>query len=130
MPERTPRGCRRTLLSMLAVCLAMLLCIGGTTLGLDGLCVASVTPRMPVYPGATITSKWHTFLRQFGMGESVMILHTPDDPEKVRSWYAVTISEVLRQNGNKGTFGSAKWAVDPAPEGDGSEITLYSACAV
>ena len=128
--ERQPRGCKQSLLSVFAVIGAIVLCIGGTTLGLDGACVADVAPRMVVYPGATLVSENHTFFREYGMGETGIVLHSDDDPEKVRSWYAVTISDILRKRGTTGTFGAVKWLVQASNDGKGSDIALYSKCAV
>ncbi len=130
MSERQPRGCKRSLLSVLGIIGAIILCVGGTTLGLDGACVADVGPRMVIYPGATVISRNHTFFQDFGMGETGIVLHSEDDPEKVRSWYAVTISDVLRKRGSAGTFGKVKWQVERASDGTGSDIALYSQCAM
>jgi len=127
--ERQPRGCKRSLLSVFVIIGAIILCVGGTTLGLDGICVADVAPRMVYYPGATVISENHTFFREFGMGETGIVLHSDDDPEKVRSWYAVTISDILKQRGSGGTFGAVKWLVQAGEDGKGSDIALYSKCA-
>jgi len=127
--ERQPRGCRRSLLSLVGIVGAIILCVGGTTLGLDGACVADVAPRMVFYPGAKVVSENYTFFREFGMGETGIVLHSDDDPEKVRSWYAVTISDILKQRGSAGTFGAVKWLVQASDDGKGSDIALYSKCA-
>jgi len=127
--ERQPRGCKQSLLSFLAIIGAIVVCIGGVTLGLDGACVADIAPRMVYYPGATFVSENHTFFREFGMGETGIILHSDDDPDKVRSWYAVTISAILQKRGSAGTFGSVKWLVQAGDDGKGSDIALYSKCA-
>ncbi len=127
--DRQPRGCRRSLLGLLAVIGAIVLCVGGTTLGLDGICVADVAPRMVSYPGSTVVSENHTLFREYGMGETGIVLHSDDDPEKVRSWYAVTTSDLAQKRGSAGTFGAVKWLVQAGEDGKGSDIVLYSKCA-
>ncbi|MBZ0287164.1 MAG: hypothetical protein K8I30_06075 [Anaerolineae bacterium] len=130
MMDEQPRGCRRTLLSMVVIVGAIVLCIGGITLGLDGMCVASIGPRAPLYPGATVTSERHTLLRTFGMGETVMILYSPDDSKTVNDWYARTVGGVLRDNMQRSirVYGSANYSVTTAEDGTGSQIILYSTC--
>ena len=131
MDDHPPRGCRQLLLSLLVITGAICLCIGATTLGIDGMCVASIEPRLPVYPGATAITQRHTFLRQFGMGVTVITLYSPDDDVTVTSWYARTIGTVIQDNLNKGvsrSLGSAEWSVVKAEDGTGSQIVLYSKC--
>jgi hypothetical protein len=128
--ETMPRGCRRTLLSTLIIIGAIVLCVGGITLGIDGACVASIGPRAPLYPNATLISERHTLLRAFGTGETVMILYSPDDSKTVNDWYARTVGEELRNNMQRGVrvYGSANWTVTEAEDGKGSQIILYSTC--
>ncbi len=115
----------------LAVCLAIVLCITVTLVGVDRTCVDDLAPRLPIYANTTIKLQQHNFLTQFGMGESVMILHSDDPVETVRNWYSRTVGAVVYADVQKGTIkhmGRANWTVDAAPEGEGSQIILYSYC--
>jgi hypothetical protein len=109
---------------------AIVLCIGTVTLAIDGACVASIGPRAPLYPGATVSSERHTMLRAFGMGETVMILYAPDDSKTVNDWYARTVGEVMRDNMQRKVrvYGSANYTVTTAEDGKGSQIILYTTC--
>ena len=128
--EERPRGCRRTLLSMVFIIGAIVLCIGTVTLAIDGSCVASIGPRAPLYPGATVSSERHTLLRPFGMGETVMILYSADDSKTVNDWYARTVGAVMRANMQHKVrvYGSANYTVTTGEDGTGSQIILYSYC--
>ncbi len=65
--------------------IVMVLCVVVTTLVVDRTCISDLKPRLPIYSNATIKLEQHNFLTQFGMGESVMILHSDDAVEVVRS---------------------------------------------
>ncbi len=131
MDERSSPGCRRTLVGTLAVMLAIVLCVSVTLVGVDRTCVSDMEPRLPIYPNTTIKLQQHNFLTQFGMGESVMILHSDDPVEVVRDWYSKTVGAIVYADVQKGTIrhmGRTNWTVDEAPEGSGSQIILYGYC--
>jgi len=131
MDERESPGCRRMLVGTLVVCVAIVLCISVTLVGVDRTCVSDLAPRLPIYPNTTVKLQQHNFLTQFGMGESVMILHSDDPVETVRDWYPSTVGAIVYadvQKGNVRHMGRTNWTVDEAPEGKGSQIILYSYC--
>jgi hypothetical protein len=131
MDERRSPGCRRMLFGTLAVIMAMVLCVTVVTIGVDRTCVSDLKPRLPIYPNTTVKLEQHNFLTQFGMGESVMILHSDDPVEVVRDWYSKTVGAVVYADVQKGTIkhmGRTNWTVDEAPEGKGSQIILYGYC--
>jgi len=130
--DREAPGCRRMLIATLIITGLMMACLVVTTLGIDGMCVADIGPRMPIYPGATVISERHSMLRPYGMGETVIILYSADDPQLVTGWYGRTVGGALRENLSKGItrqFGGTNWTVTRAEDGTGSQIILYSKCA-
>lgn len=131
MDERQSPGCRRMIVGTLVVMVAIVVCITTIFIGVDRSCVSDLAPRLPIYPNTTVKLAQHNFLTQFGMGESVMILHSDDAVETVRDWYSKTVGAVVYadvQKGNVRHMGRTNWTVDPAPEGSGSQIILYSYC--
>jgi hypothetical protein len=115
----------------LVVIIAMMLCVVVAVFGIDRTCVSDLMPRLPIYPNATIKLQQHNFLTQFGMGESVMILHSDDPTDVVRDWYSKTIGAIVYADVEKGVvrhMGRTNWTVDDAPEGKGSQIILYGYC--
>jgi hypothetical protein len=62
----------------------------------------------------------------------VVILTSPDDPDSVRSWYAVHTGTYLREalRNNSPFFRMAQGQVDVTrnPDGDGSQIILFGTC--
>lgn len=129
MNDNAP-GCRRMLIGTLIVTVIMFSCLVVSVIGIDGLCVADVGPRLPFYAGATITSERNTMFRRFGMGETIIILYSPDDNQTVTGWYGRTVGAKLKENLDKGLrqFGSTRWTVGLAEDGTGSQIILYSRC--
>ncbi len=130
MDERPLTGCRRMVIGSAAVLLVMVLCVVVTTLALDGTCSADMEPRLPRYPNATVTLEQHNFLTQFGMGESVLMLHTDDDVAVVREWYGRTIGAIYAdmQKNNVRTFGHTNYTVGQSETGSGTQIILYGRC--
>lgn len=113
-----------------AVLLVMVLCVVVTTLALDGTCLADMEPRLPRYPNATVVLEQHNFLTQFGMGESVLMLHSDDDVATVRDWYGRTIGAIYAemQKENVRTFGKTNYTVGQSETGSGTQIILYGRC--
>src|SRR5512134_3595315 len=86
--EERPYGCsRRALLGTLILLIALFGCVGVSFVGVDAMCYSSLSQKLPLYPGATITLERHNFLRSFGMGETIMVLESDDPPETVQAWY-------------------------------------------
>ncbi len=119
------------ILGTLVVIIGIVLCIVTVSIGVDRTCVNDLKPRLPIYPNTTIKLQQHNFLTQFGMGESVMILHSDDPADVVRDWYSRTVGAIVYadvQKGNIRHMGRTSWTVDEAPEGKGSQIILYGYC--
>ncbi len=112
--------------------MAILVCSGTAFIAADRLCHSNLTQRLPIYPGATVKSREHNFMSEFGMGNTVLVLTSPDAPDKVRSWYGVQTGAYLRQalRNNTPFFRMAQGQIDvtDSPDGAGSQIILYGTC--
>jgi len=98
-----------------AVIVAIIVCVVTAVLGVEKTCVSDLAPRLPIYPNTTVKLQQHNFLTQFGMGESVMILHSDDPVEVVRDWYSRTVGAIVYADVQKGTIrnmGRTNWTVD------------------
>jgi hypothetical protein len=117
----------------LIIVLAMLLCSGGAILAVDQMCYTTLSNRLPIYPGAEIRVERHNFFRAFGMGETYLELHTPDDSDTVGRWYGGTAGaysrEAVRTNNFTYRLASAERSFRRAEGEDGTFIQLYGACA-
>ncbi len=140
-PPRKPRGpvrigrfqLPRMAVGCLAILVAVLLCSSVTFVVADRICYGNLSQRLPIYPNATIKSREHNFLSEFGMGNTVVVMTSPDAPDEVRSWYAVHTGAYLRESlrNNSPFFRMAQGQVDVThdPENDsGSQIILYGTC--
>jgi hypothetical protein len=128
--EHRPTGCRRLIISLTIIIMGIILCSVTLVLTTDSLCLADLAPRLPYYPNAAVVREQHSFLRLFGMGVSTVELTSADDVNTVTSWYARTVSAVLRDraaSGAQGQYGQAEWSVEAA-DGGGSRITLLGVC--
>lgn len=117
------------------ILLAVILCSGVSLFAADRICYGNLTQRLPLYPNATIKSREHNLLTEFGIGNTVMVLTSPDAPDAVRSWYAVHSGAYLRQalRENAPFFRMAQSQVDVSanpddPSGKGSQIILFGTC--
>lgn len=121
--------------AFLLIVVLMAGCSAVTTLALDALCYNVLSQRLPIYPGAEITLERYSFLRRFGMGETIMILESADEYETVRNWYSrasASLSMRVRQDNTLTLFYSftrAAASVTRAEDGTGSQIVLSGACA-
>ena len=80
----------------LVIFFAIILCTSTLTFAFDRICYGSLTQRLPIYPNATVVSSTHNLFSEFGMGSTSVALTSPDDPDTVRSWYAVRVSNYLK----------------------------------
>ncbi len=123
----------RTLIGCGLVVVLVLVCIGGAVFAVDRVCYASLSQRLPIYPNAGIVSRVHNFLTEFGMGNTVFVLYSPDDPATVRAWYAQQTSDYLERAMAGGDLGfrmaQAEWSADRAEDGSGTQIILFGTCA-
>lgn len=132
MDER-PYGCRgRVALGVLGLMVMIFGCIGVTTLSIDAACYNSMTPKIPVYPNGRITLEQHNFLRAFGMGETVMIIDTDDEPNVVREWYGKTVGAAYKAAQDNFVpfffLANARYSVGRAEDGTGTQIILNGVC--
>jgi hypothetical protein len=122
----------RPIAGCLVILVAVILCSGTAMFAADRLCYGNLSQRLPIYPNATITSREHNLFSEFGMGNTVIVLTSPDAPEKIRSWYAVHTGEYLRQalKNNEPFYTMAQGQVDVSHKenGVGSQIILYGTC--
>lgn len=128
-PLRGPLGCA-------VIVLGLLLCTAATTFALDRVCYASLSQRLPLYPNAQITYRQHNLFTELGMGVTVIMLDSPDEPDVVRSWYgraqgaynraALESGDVVQQAGQR--LSRADWSVTRAEDGTGSQIILFGTC--
>ena len=135
MDHETEYGCRRGLLVTLGVILLVMTCSGVTVGALDILCHNIMTERLPLYAGAEITFENHSFIRSFGMGDTVIILESDEPSEVVREWYARTVAarkKDAREAGDMAFFSLSKTAVSVTSraDGTGSLIILSGSCVV
>jgi hypothetical protein len=117
---------------MLVVIGAMFVCVGISFVGVDAMCYSSLSQRLPVYPGATVTLERHNFMRAFGMGETVMILDSDDPPDVVQRWYGrITYDGQQRARENHDPFyymATARYSVTVAEDGTGAQVILSGGC--
>ncbi len=116
--------------------LAVLVCGGGMFFTFDRVCLDYLPQRLPLYPNATITFRTHNFITEWGMGNTVFILDTEDDPDTVRAWYGVHTGTFLRTSLENPSLlidvqrriARADVTVQRAEDGTGSMITLLGTC--
>jgi hypothetical protein len=105
------------------------------TLAFDSMCYNVLSQRLPIYPGAKITLERYSFMRRYGMGETIMVLDSDDAVEIVRDWYGRARGRVSQQVRRDNTmnlfygFTRAVASVTTAEDGTGSQIVLSGACA-
>ena len=131
MEER--RGCSwKAFLIIMALVFG---CPAVTTLALDAVCHNVLSQRLPIYPNARITFEQYSFLRRYGMGETIIILDSDDEVEEVRDWYGEVNGRIAQQMREENAmnrfygFTSAVASVTRAEDGTGSQIVLSGACA-
>lgn len=123
-------GCsRRSVLAVLLIMVLMLACLAGSALVTDSLCQQGFAKRLPLYPDAEVKWERHNFLSKFGMGETVLVLTTPDDEETVHDWYVTTTAAAIRGSIDDipMRLTRGEWTVD-AEEGGGAQIILHGVC--
>jgi hypothetical protein len=130
--ERHAVGLRRSLLRLLLPFVAVILLAGVLMVSLDNICYGAMSQKIPVYPNAQITLQEHNLFRQYGLGQTVIILDSADDVTIVRDWYGRTTSAAMRAAQDRGdrtySWASARWSVTTAEDGSGSQIILNGNC--
>jgi len=126
----------RPVVGCLMIVVVMSACILGSILSINGVCGAYLPQRLPTYPGAEVVAEGHNFLSSWGMGNTVLTLYTPDDPDTVRSWYAVQTGRFLRgaiENPTPITdlgrqIARVDFSIARAEDGVGTQIILFGTC--
>lgn len=104
-------------------------CPGSMAIVADIACYQSIDTWMPLYPGAETVSADFNFIRPRGLGSTLIVMRTSDDPETVEAFYRQNVDALV----NKGTprgMGTTDFFAQENPEREGSLITLYSRCIV
>ena len=128
---------RRGCLGCLGIFIAMLICGSTVYLAVDRVCYAGLTQRVPVYPEAATISLQHNMFFPWGMGTTVGIFESGDDPEVVRRWYADNqrrFTQRVATNSNplvqaQVRLTQARFDVSESVSGAGSQIILFGQCA-
>jgi hypothetical protein len=126
-------GCARRMVIVLLIIFAIMLGCGAIgSLVANRFCTDIMSQRLPIYPGATLVSEQHNLFSAFGIGETLMILHSPDPDTQVRDWYSHTVGEYNYNEARSPDFGyrisRAEWVVDPDAQKGGSTIYLHGTC--
>lgn len=129
---RKRQGC----LGCIGVLVVMLLCGTITTITVDRICYTGLSQRLPIYPNAEVQRRSHNLLSEFGMGNTVIVLYSPDEPEVVQSWYGQQTGTYIRGTMQSGGFidrvaqriAQGDWSVTRAESGIGSQIILFGTC--
>ena len=124
-------GCsRRSVLGVLMVMGLVVVCLIGSALVTDSLCQQGFARRLPIYPGAEVKWERHNFLSAFGMGETVLVLTTPDNAETVREWYTTATATAIRGSVDDVPMRLTRgeWTVDAEDDGSGTQIILHGVC--
>lgn len=95
---------------------------------IDNQCYNDSTTWLPVYPDATVQSLEFDYFRAWGIGQTVMVLVSPDDRITVNTWYANQMEEIGKQYTGRG-LADTDYQIRRNPDGAGSSIILSSACA-
>ncbi|GEM_PF-1086237 len=127
---------RRSALGCLMIVAAVIVCGGLLSFGLDRICVGYLPQRLPIYPNATVTFRDHNLFTEFGMGNTVLILDSPDEPDVVRAWYATQTGTFLRASLDESDpivsigrrIARVDWDVTRAEDGTGTQIILFTTC--
>ena len=130
-------GKHTALLGCLGVLVALVLCLGTGTFAADRICNLGLTQRLPIYPNAEVRSRAHNLFSEFGMGNTVVTLYTPDEPDVVRSWYGQQTGTYARETLQSDDFierlaqrwAQGQWEVGRDESGVGSQIILFGTCA-
>lgn len=123
---------RRPVGGCLLVILLVVIGLSVFLYGLDRVCYNGLSQRLPIYPGAEIVSSQHNLFSDFGMGNTVMVLTTPDDADEVRAWYARETGAYLRRALQTNDFAfriaQGDWDISPLEDG-GAQVILFGTCA-
>ena len=123
-PNRKPTSILRVAAVLL---LASFTCIGSIILVADLQCSADIEGWAPLYPNAEAVKVNYDLFRPRALGQTTLVMESPDDVETVKQFYRDNILEVLDAERSRG-LAWADWRVQPLETGAGSRIILISAC--
>ena len=123
----TPRKVIKWVRNIVLLLLLVFGCPGSIAVVGDIACNISIETWLPYYPGAELVSAEHNFIRVRGMGSSLMIFQTPDDPETVEAFYYQHILDLTTDHVPRG-MGATDFNAEPNPDGEGSVLALYTHC--
>ena len=129
--EPRPYGCSgKAILVTLGIIILVSLCGGVSMLAVDGICWNGLSKKLPIYPNATITFQRHNFLREFGIGTTVIILDSDDSVATVREWYGRTVAAASSSANNDPLYyiPVGRYSVTRAEDGTGTQIILSGDC--
>lgn len=107
---------------------ASVVCIGGILVTAGFQCAGDVEAWIPYYPEAEVVAQNYDLIpRVLGSGATVLV--SQDDVETVKQFYRDHTIEMLQSGRGRGLAGT-DWQVVENPEGDGSQITLFSSCGL
>lgn len=112
------------------VAAVMMLCSSATFFGLDRICLSELSESLPIYPGAEVRSERHSFITSFGLGETIVMLYTPDDVQTVTTWYGRNSGTAARARAQNGVrrLSDGRFNVANDISGTGSQIILHGVC--
>jgi hypothetical protein len=128
---------RRGCLGCLGILLGMIVCGSIVYISVDRVCYTGLSRRVPVYPEATQVRLQHNMFFAYGMGTTVGIYESADDPETVRRWYANNLRDFAQNDASSRNplvsawvrLTQARFDVTETESGVGSQIILYGVCA-
>jgi hypothetical protein len=129
--ERRSGGFRGCFLATLGITLGILICTFSVYVAVDVSCTGDAGRWLPDYPGAEVVSQTYSWLRPFGIGETIRVLYSPDSRRDVVNWYADRDqARVDRGDARDGGPALMRWAIVPPANGaSGSTIILTSVCS-
>lgn len=129
MTTITPRRIRSWIRNLVLLLLLVFGCPGSIFIVADIACNISINTWLPPYPGAEQVSVDYNFIRPNGMGATLRVFTTPDDPETVEAFYYQHILDLTNRNVPRG-LGGTDFNAEPNPDGEGSVLALYSHCVL
>ena len=115
--------------SLVVVALAALGFAAAALISVDVTCRRDIARRLPLYPGASLESSEHDFLRVRAAGQSNQVFATPDTPETVGEWYRQLNLDLLEREQMRGLADvSRRYEADPV--GSGTLIYYATRCGL
>jgi hypothetical protein len=127
-PDLRRHNPRNVLLSVVLIMVGVVVLSVITVTFIDDRCYHDSTVWLPVYPNTTVQALDFDYFRAWGIGETIMILVSPDERITVNTWYANRMEEIGKQYTSRG-LADTDYQIRSNPDGAGTLITLSSACA-